>query len=61
MAQMIMLGTSSTFGVVLPPLRGEGRGEDGVHKRIIAVAPIPLLTSPLKGEEFFLMLRALLH
>ena len=33
----------------LPPLQGEGRGGDGSKAR--DCDPIPLLTSPLKGEE----------
>ena len=33
----------------LPPFQGEGRGGDGV--RAAHYSPIPLLTSPLKGEE----------
>jgi len=37
----------------LPPLQGKGRGEDGGCERVTAIAPIPLLTSLLKGEEFF--------
>jgi hypothetical protein len=50
---MIVLGTSSTSGVVLPPLQGESWGEDGVRERITGVAPISRLTSPLQEEEFF--------
>jgi hypothetical protein len=35
---------------VLPPLQGEGRGGDGVRSAA-TTKPIPLPTSPLKGEE----------
>jgi len=33
------------------PFKGEGWGGDGVHRCNSDLNPIPLLSSPLKGEE----------
>ena len=48
------MGNMRPFSIQLPPLQGEGRGGDGVNKVVTSSHPIPLLTSPLKGEEYYL-------
>ena len=46
------VGSDFTYKYVfLPPLQGEGWGGDGVYCINTSSYPIPLLTSPLKGEE----------